>query len=232
MKNKYFTRAAALMLSVFVAFGMLAVFVEKPEAAGKFKVDMNPLHVGQETYVGVYDSNDEVPYDSIAVTSVTSANKGIVKIKKHAYEGGADFTAVGVKKGKTKLTIQYKLADGTTNTLTSTVKVKAYPKQIKSLTVAGRNVKLKGKKRYEYSARYKKTAPVIKMKLKKGWKIDYVSASYWDPKADKEVEIKNAKKLIAKGKAFKFPKKYSNFSVWIIMTKGNDWVSYQIDLYR
>ena len=105
--------------------------------------------------------------------------------------------------------------------------------EIKKLTVLGKNVNLKKTdNKFFYSKKCKTTKPKIKMTLKKGWKIEYISAgAYKNGNYKKEVKV--TKTMLKKGKAISFSKKYDNvyISVFMINSKG-DRINYDISLYR
>lgn len=237
MRERHFTRALALLLSVFVAAGMLVTFTEKAEAKeSRYEIGCpKVIHVGEKSFISVWDRKTN---EELIVTSVKTANKKIVKLKSQYWWDDSDkrhtrYDPVGVRPGKTKLTIRFKTAGGKTRTVSRNVKVAAYPDHITSLTVAEKKVRLTKDRRYEYFARCSKTAPVIKMKLKKGWRIQSVEGNYWNPRKEGEiVSIRNGKKLINNGKAFKFPKGYSDFEIMIRMTNGKDSIDYYIHLDR
>lgn len=226
MKSKKLTRIASLLLSVFVAFGMLAAFTVKPEAGSGSYYDIftkKPLYVGEKGYVGAYYGETY-----LQIVSVKSSNPSVVKVKYNGY--GEYYYTVGKKIGKAKVTISYRDLNGNIQTANRLVRVKKYPYEIKSLSVGGKKVNT-NKKKFSYETRYKKTTVPVNMKLKKGWEISYINAGV-NLKNGKWKDVKVTKKMLTGGKTIKFPKKYNSLSIFVTMNKGNEYIDYEIYLYR
>lgn len=216
----------SLVLSAVVAFSMLIVSTGKAEAAsGRYYYSPTIMYAGQDTDIGMYDTKAD---KDIKITSVKSANKGIVKVKKpYGY-----YRAVAVKPGKTKLTIKYKTVSGKNATTKKTVRVKAYPNPIKSLKVNGKSVSLTKDQRYLYEGyKYKKTKAPVAVSLNDGWKITTAYGFYYTKNYDMK-EIKGVKKSLTGGKAISFPKKYKMIQITFTMSKGNDNIDYTVLLNR
>lgn len=236
MNKKKYSGIMSLILSLFVAAGVMAVGTMPSFAAGEnwqpgFE---NPIYVGQTTSVYVYDENG-VSSQEPAVTSVTSADPSIVKVRAEKYqdENNVEKTYIelkGKKVGSTTLAVTFQTPTGESKTVTKGITVKKYPNHIKKLTVAGKNVKIK-KHKFMYSAECGKTSIPIKFTLKKGWKIKRAYGHYYTRSGQPTV-IKGAKKLVKKGKAIKFPKKYGSMHIDVEIAKGNKTLFYDINLYR
>jgi len=234
-KNKS-SRILSLMLSVLVAAGMMAVgampsFAEGENWQASFE---NPIYVGQTSSIYVCDDSGVSALEP-DVTSATSADKSIAKVRKVNYtdEDNVErtyFEVVGKKAGRTTLTITFQIPGGESKTVTNDITVKKYPNHIKKLTIGGKSIKIK-KNKFMYNGEYKKTSVPIKFSLKKGWRIKSAYGDYFTKKG-KSTEIKGVKKLVKKGKAIKFPKKYGSMHVGVELAKGNQTLFYDINLYR
>ncbi len=194
----------------------------------------NVCYVGQP-YLGVEAYNvDSEEYK--AVDKVVSSDKDVVSIKTDKWkdENGKthkNFELKAKKAGKVTITVDYTTPEGTKVQQDVYIRVKKYPKQIKSLKVSGKKVKVSKNKYTYFKGKYKSTKASVKVALKKGWKIDGVWAFMYT-KSGKEKEVKITKKMITKGTSFKFPKKYRYMNIGFAMNKGNDWLYYYIDLSR
>ena len=229
MKGK---RIISLMLSVFVAFGL--VFV----STGDVKADSVDWYIAMSdteyanmpipTSVEVFNDDGE----AATVTSVKSSNKKSAKVSSYEYDGETYYLVSFKAIGKAKITVKYKTPDGETGTLTQTVTVKKYPKPFKSLKVNGKTKKVSKNKYMCEVTKYKKTTAKVKMALNKGWKIADVSVTANDYSANKTKEIKVSKSAIKKGKAFKFPKKYDSLDINIGLKKGSKYMNYYIFISR
>ena len=235
MRNRKFARVLSLTLSVFVAVGMLVVFTEKPEAKSSYQVVISsPIHVGEEGWADAYISPSG---KTLTAKSLKSSNKKVLKVKKSWYynENHRKVTyyyMIGMEPGTSKVTFKYKLPNGKVKTKVKTVKVLAYPEQIESLSINGKNIKITKDNRYFYNAKCKKTSAVVAMKLKEGWKIDSASGWLYSSKSGKEKKVKGVKSLVKNGKKISFPKGYNTLSVNLHMTNGVDYINYNISLYR
>lgn len=170
------------MMAVLVAFSMLFAFTTTANAAsGPVKaVQYDTIYVGSTSWGGLgfepaksedWDRFDKI-MDNCKLISVTSSKPKVLKAVKDG--SGMYYHYLEPKKlGKAKITIKYKYK-GKTYTTSKTVKVKKYPKAIKSLTVNGKKVDLSKKAlRFDYDVeKYKKTSATIKIKASSGWKID------------------------------------------------------------
>jgi len=189
-------------------------------------------HVGQQLWIGVYNvENDE----QATIDNIVSSDKSIASVKTYTWEDNGevkkDFDIRAKAAGTVKLTVDYTAPDGTKGQKEANIRIKKYPNQIKSLKVSGKKVSV-SKNKYDYfRGKYKSTKASVKVALKKGWKISSVWA-YMYTKSGKEKKVKITKKMITKGTAFKFPKKYNYMSIGFTMEKGNEWIDYYINLNR
>lgn len=235
MKSRRFARVLSLALSVFVAFGMLVVFTEKPEAKSSYQVVISSkIHVGEEGWADAFIYPSGKP---LVTKSLKSSNKKVLKAKKSWYYNQNHkkvtyYYMIGVAPGTSKVTLKYKLPNGKVKTKVKTVKVLAYPEQIENLSINGKNVKITKDNRYFYNVKCKKTSAVIAMKLKEGWKIDSASGWLFNNKSGKEKKVKGVKNLVKNGKKISFPKGYNTLSVNLHMTNGAEEINYSISLYR
>jgi len=115
-------------------------------------------------------------------------------------------------------------------------KLKAYPKQIKSLKINGKAVNT-GKYKYEVTRKISKssTRVKIKMALKKGWKITDLSAYRATRSNAREgmfSKFKITKSQLLKGSDIKIPKKYKSVNIGFTMKKGKYELNYIIYLRR
>jgi len=234
MKTR-FSKVLSLMLAAVVAVGVIGIGTGNAFAASHKWVISGDNYIwkGDSLYLGVYDQNSE-EYTEAQITKVVSSNK-IIKVIKHT-DGDVWFNLQGKKIGKAKITVYYKVpGSSAVKHKAKTIKVKAYPNEIKSLKVNGKAVKV-GSNKYNYHVYdYKKTTASVKLALKKGWKIDNIYA-YAYTKSGKSVDVKITKKMLKNGTAFKFAKKYSDIYVGIGMVKGNDYahnyINYFIGIHR
>ena len=235
MKKRIY-RITSMLLAVFVAFGMICFNTGEVNAASRFETGFEKIvYVDQNPTVYVYDTKGKI--NEVKIYSVKSSNSGAAKVVKESWKddtGKHTWYWLKTKKpGKATITIKYKNASGKKATMKKKITVKKYPNEIKKLTVLGKNVNLKKTdNKFFYSKKCKTTKPKIKMTLKKGWKIEYISAgAYKNGNYKKEVKV--TKTMLKKGKAISFSKKYDNvyISVFMINSKG-DRINYDISLYR
>lgn len=234
MHKKNLTRLVSAMLAVVVALGLICFDTSAVSAASSWDINFpEKMWVGEDPYwVGLWKENNE----GIA-TAVSSSKSSVVAVKKEKYrdEKGKTQTAFYVKPesvGTAKITIKFKTKSGKKLSTSRTVSVKKYPNHIKSLKVDGKTVNVSKNKYLYLKGKFKKDKVKINMKLKDGWKIVDVWGNCWDMDSGKIQEIKNAKSLLKKGSAIKFPKKYSDFELMIGMSKGDYYISYHVRLSR
>lgn len=205
--------------------------------------DLYELYINDDFYagkknvyisVGYYDPIKDKSYEG-TVTSVISSNKSVVKVvKETAYnEKGKKQTYFHLnylKKGKATLTVKYKKPNGKKATIKETLKIKNYPKMIKSLKVNGKTVKV-SKNKFSYTVKkFKKTSAKIKMATKNGWKIKEATVDLYG-KSYKYKELK--KSVITKGSSISIPKKYDMAIVYIYMeNKAGNQITYEVDFIR
>ena len=235
MKTR-FSKVLSLMLAAVVAVGVIGIGTGNAFAASHKWVISGDNYIwkGDTAYVGVNDENSK-DYTEAQVTKVVSSNKN-VKVIKNKYDDDVWFNLKGQKIGKAKITVYYKVpGSSAVKHKAKTIKVKAYPNEIKSLKVNGKAVKV-GSNKYNYHVYdYKKTTASVKLALKKGWKIDNIYA-YAYTKSGKEADVKITKKMLTNGTAIKFAKKYADIYIGIGMVKGNDYannyINYFIGIHR
>lgn len=239
--NKSFRRILSLLLAAVVAFGTIGIGTTKAYAAkhewalgGDF--DSGVVYIDQP-YIGfaVYDRNASGGGENeIKILEAKSSDSSILEIQRHKWNGQYYFDTFAKKKGTVTVTVKFKTPAGSKKTIKKEIRVKKYPKPIKSLKVAGKTIDLKENK-YYYAAKTSKTSISIKAALQNGWKIDFaygmmVKFKNGNPVSEKEVKI--TKKMIKNGTAIKFPKKYEYMNVSICLVKGDQYLWYQIDLNR
>ncbi len=237
MERTIVRRISAAVIALLVAFSMLYISVGEVNAADTWEIlGENVYYSGMSGYnVNVSSWNDQTQeYKDGVVKSVKSSNPKVVKINKSTWDGVAYYSMDFKKVGKAKITVKFKKPDGSTGTLSKTLKVKKYPNQIKSLKVNGKKVKTsKGSKRYEYYITgYKKTKANVKVALKKGWKVSAVYVHAYSSKKDKTKDIKVKKSAVKKGSAIKFPKGYDYLNINIEMKKGNSYITYYVGMTK
>ena len=223
------------ILSVLIAFVIAAaMFVFQPEYANaenggwKFTIKNNHIFEGREASYTINNVNNEKRV--YEVLYMYSSNPDVVKIKEDEYSSYFDILA----KKPGKATVYARILDDKNYIyeLPCTVTVKRYPHHIKSLSVNGKTIKLKGENRFFHTKVTKKTKVKVKIALKKGWKISSVKGYYVDLKTDHKKNIKGIKKAIVKGRSFKFPKKYYVSEIHITMKKGKQTMKYDLSLVR
>lgn len=232
MKRSRLQRLASLALSMFVALSMMVAGTGGVYAASNWVVGAgNDGIIWQGEQVGVWVYNTKTENDA-KITSVKSSNSR-VKVIRNSYGGGdVWFNLQGKKIGRATLTIKFK-AGGKTRTIKKTVTVKKYPKQIKSLKVNGKKIRLSGEKKFHYvKHNYKKTSATIQMKLKKGWKITFVNGQYHAFNSGRDGSISKIQSKISSGKTIKFPKKWDLMTVTVRMEKGNNAIYYNFEFWR
>lgn len=183
------------------------------------------------------ESGYGVEIEGAAVESVKSSNKAVLVAKRGFFYDENDvktpfYYLTAKKAGKATITVKYSDPDGKTGTLEKSIKVKKYPNPIKSLKVNGKKVTV-SKNKYMYSkGNFKSTKAIVKVTLNKGWKIADTWA-YGYTKSGKTVKIKITKKMLTKGTVIKkLLKKYQTIDIGFTMIKGDDDISYNINLYR
>ena len=231
MRKFNFRKILSLALAAFVAFGTFAVGAVGVNAETEnWGIDgEDSFWAGSTSWFNVYDSGNDTPG---TITSATSSNNKVFSIQKETFGGNTDFFMKGVGAGTAVLTVNFTTPSGETKTLTKSVLVKKYPKEIKSLKVNGKKVNTsKYKFYYNKKISKSKTKVNVKMALKKGWKIIGVTAERTkDRKTWKKFTVK--KSALTKGKPIKFGKKYKDMYIYIELKKGNDIIWYSLDFYR
>ncbi|MBQ6440343.1 MAG: hypothetical protein IJJ06_09515 [Mogibacterium sp.] len=238
--RKHFNKITSLMLILCLSFGVFAVSTGSAYA----KTKKWEIVVGEDRWVGdpdeivsVYDvysfENKNGPTQA-TVTSVETSDKSVLSVKKeevhftdHTEKG---FLLHAKKAGKAKITVKYKKPSGKTGTLKKTIRVKKYPNEIKSLKVNGKTVKV-SKNKFYYAKETSKKNVTVKMALNDGWKISDVSG-YKYTKSGKRSTVKVTKSMIKKGKSISFPKKYKNMYIYVYLTDGKDYISYDVTFFR
>ena len=236
------------MLILCLAFGVFAVSTGSAYAKDKkWTVLANEDRwVGDPAnYVSVCDLNSFDNKDGpvyATVTSVKSSKASVLEVikEKRSFEDHKETAYIleSKKAGKATITVKYKKPSGKTGTLKKTITVRKYPKEIKSLTVNGKSVKI-SKNKFSFRKKTSRKNVTVKMALKKGWKISRVYC-YRYKKNGNLSEVKVTKKMIRKGLSISFPKKYDNMLVSVYMTDGKDndeesnshIISYDISFYR
>lgn len=226
------SKMLSLLMSLVMAFGVILVDTSAVNAASDWI-----MQAPEKIYVGDYYGNigayNIKTNDIGTAISLKSSSSKILKVTKHTYEDGYVEWGIRPKKpGKVTLTLKFKMPSGKKKTIKQKVVVKKYPKVIKKLTLNGKKINISDNK-FEYMGRYfKKNSVKLNMKLKDGWEIQEAHGHVWNFDGKTPVDIKKAKKLVKKGKAIKFPAKYSEFELTITMTNGKDTFDYFVRLSR
>jgi len=222
--NKSISRYISVMMAVLTVFCLLCVFVDKADAKSSRYISVpDTMFAGQTAWLNVYDYNDPTFEGEIVSTKLSKT--GILKFK--TIESVRGCTAK--KPGKVTLTVTYEY-EGKKHKISQPVTVKKYPKAIKKLKINGKSVKMSTHK-YEVRKKNKSSKPKIKMTLKKGWKIDSITAYAF--KGNKSKDIKLSKSTLKKGKAIKLPKGYKSMYIFVSMKNSkNESISYEINLYN
>lgn len=225
--------AVAMMICGVFAGGQTAAAAEQT-----YRIDVPGLMwMGQaEESVYVYRASGEM----VMLDDLTFSDETIFRVRSEEYRDEFekvhyDYEIKPAKTGKTVMTVSFADEEGTPVTLAKELRVKKYPYEIRSLKVNGKKVKIKGSKRFEYSVKDKKTSGCVKLTPKKGWKVTRVkstlSVGYGDKFKDHSKSI--TKKMILKGKTFKFPKKWDDLFIRITMKNGKgETIQYGIHMYR
>ncbi len=214
-------RCAALLMAVLLMLGVFAPM--SAQAAQKITITPELLWAGCEYWRSV--NLGDFPEDG-KVLSVTASDPRIIKV---VYEGTGqhDHYLMPLKKGKTKITVQYQTGS-TRGTASAIFTVKNYPNPYKSITVDGKKINLKKYKYYFDINKYKKPTAKITLKLKKGWKIAYTDGiSAKNVANEKSFKVEN-------NKAFKIPKG-KNARAYVFFTvenKNHESLQYGIRIYR
>lgn len=244
MKKSSLKKISSLLLAFVMALG--TIVVSAPEV--KADSDNWILSIGAEddyVWEGTdYIENvltvrsDEDDYYYGTITSAVTDDESVAVIKsKVGYDGSEYYTEFYLKPkkvGTTKVTVEFITRSEEVKTAEATIRVRKYPKPIKSMKISGKAVDTS---KYKYHVTRKvsraSTAVRIKMALKSGWKITYVSAHR--SKSGKEGSFKwykVTKKQLLKGSALSFPKKYKYFNVALTLKKGSEEINYNIYIRR
>lgn len=231
MKKSKLQRLTALLLAAVVAFGTFVFSTGNAYAAGcELSLDdvlwkYNNMEISYGLFV--HDAN----WNEKTIVKAKCSPTSVATIDKHKYEGEYWWGVTPKKTGKVKVTVTYKTKSGN-KTVSKTVRVKNYPKQIKSLKVNGKAISMNKYPDY-YSKKYTGTSVTVKTALKSGWKITSVYCFVTD-KNGKSKDINVSKSAVLKGKAIKFAKKYKEFFLGFEMTNtaNGDSISYGISLNR
>lgn len=228
LKKRILKRIPALLMTAVLAAG-LAAFGAEPVSAATPGWNLglsSTMYEGQTAYVSVYKSGS---YESGTLTSVTSGNPNIAAVTK---ESGGLYSIKAKAVGSTVVNAGFKAPGVAAGNVSSKLTVKKYPKQIKSLKVNGKKVRIKGSKRYKLNKKCSSSKARIKMQLKSGWKITSVTANYYSKATGQMTKAKVTKKMVKNGKAFKFPKEYNTMWVTVMMMKGSKYIFYDFTFWR
>ena len=244
MKKKILTVLICFMICILNICSVTVM----ADAEESYRLNIQKLlWAGQdEERVSVYNgSGNEVPLDSL-----TLSNDEVLKVKKQKYldendQIHFDYSIEPAAPGKTTVNITFTKEDGTKGNVSRNICVKKYPKQIKSLKVCGKKIRIadnvknvdagKTDQRYACYVKCKKTKAAVKLSLKKGWKVKKVkstlSAGYGDTYKDYSSKI--TKKMITKGMEIVFPSKWDELYITITMkNKKGEAIDYTVCLYR
>ena len=139
-----------------------------------------------------------------AITSVKSAKPSIIQV----IDGDAErpFFLHGLKGGRSKITVRYRLKSGATRSVAATVTVKKYPNAIKSIKLNGKALPIKPAENIEYQIQgYKKTATTVRIAPNTGWKVDRITLFMEDGQG----QVKNLDLTKKNGRSVATPKRYT-----------------------
>lgn len=248
MKNKLNYRISVI-LAAFVLMGIMLAgsCLVQADSDSSYSINIpETLWMGQgSSTVLVQDASGETK----GIDSLTLSDPTVLKVHedKYNYEGKdyCNYDVKPAKPGKTTMTVTFTKPDGSTGTLSKVISIRNYPKEIKSLKVNGKKVKLannvktkilgKVDQRYTYFVKNKKTAGKVKLTPKKGWKITKVTSTLSAGVGDtfKDYSSKITKKMITKGKKFKFPKSWDQLEIRVTMqNKNGETIDYCICMFR
>lgn len=222
MKITYMKKAVSILVTSLVLMAFAIVSTNIANAEGGYRLEMpTTVYAGQTVYPNITNGEEWAE-----ITKLQLSNTKVAKVAKSYGE----YCIKTKKKGSTKVTVTYKTSEGQTGTFSKTLRVRAYPNHIKSLTINGSKVKLKGDNRYYCFRHCRKNSVKIKLKLRKGWKITRVIGRRY--RGEKNYKIKGIKKMVKNGKKISFPKKYHGMWIGIEMKKGKRVMYYDINLFR
>ncbi len=226
MNNNRIRRIISAVMICFTAFSIVFAGAPASNAATTYTNVPSVMWLGQDSViVSVYNDKDK----SFKVTAVKSSNPEVVKATQD------DIWYLKPEKvGKAKIIVKYKQnSKGKKETVVTTVK--KYPYEIKGLRINGKKIDI-NKNKFRVTKKCTDNKARIKMAIRDGWKISYLSGSY--KKGDKWIDFtskKNTlvKKCIKKNKEFSFPQKYDQMFLYIVFSnKKEETISYQISLTR
>lgn len=233
-------RNLLLMAVMAAVFSTFFVNTDVIFAAGeKYTIDMADTYwLGQaDDRVRVLDKDGcEVFLDGMKL-----GNKSLFKVERDKFLSEDDITHyeydfTPVKAGKTTVTFFFTTEDKQKKSVSKTVNVKKYPKEIKSLKVNGKKINTSKKaKRFTCDVKAKSTKCSIKLATKKGWKLTKVRSTVSIGSGDWYMNYskKITKKMLKKGTKFKFPKKYDDLYVYCTMKNSSgDTIDYNVHLWR
>lgn len=244
MSRSGFKKIMSLMMTFFVAFGMIAFSTgEVSAASSKIKVNVygqagtNKVYVGERGSVEVSEHKGTV-IESLPIKSVKVSSSSMAKVKSKMTTGeyGEKYRAyyvIAKKPGKVKISVKYKYK-GKIKTRKKTITAVAAPDTVQSLEFNGSSKKVTGEQAFRYSASCKKTKVNIKLTPSEGWEIFevYGIKSYKKGKTEKTVWVDIAKSKITDGKSISFQKKYDKMTISVTLSKGSKTIEYEIYLHR
>ena len=236
-------KISSLLLAFVMVLGTIAVGAPEVNAEDdQWKVSVGSTGDYIWEGSGYYDNGIEVfndDYDYATIISVKFDDTSVFRIKKDSlgddeYEDNY-FYLKPKKVGKAKMTVKF-TTDSGEQEVSATIRVKAYPKPIKSLKINGKAVNT-GKYKYEVTRKISKSSTRVKIKMapKKGWKITNLSAYRATGSNAREGmldKFRITKSQLLKGSEIKIPKKYKSVNIGFTMKKGKYEINYIIYLRR
>lgn len=238
MTKKNFSRVTSLLLTVAAVFCMVCFNPGEADAAGRYQLAMNDVvWIGEDPSISIYDVKAKEGSSEVKIYSVKSSDSSVAAPVKQTYKDidgkTHKFYIMKTKKpGVVKITISYRTVKGKKASMKKKVSVKAYPNEIRSLRVNGKKINLnKAGNRYFISRKCKTTKPRVKLKVAKGWKLDYLRAYAYGNSGEKKVKL--TKKMLRSGKTIKFQKRYKNLFIDLSFRNADgDLIYYTVNLYR
>ena len=216
-------RIKKLSFVLVLAFILATIIpVTYTEAAGnKPKIVTRTLWVGSSIVSSIEIENFP---DNAKIISIKSSRPKVVGVD---FCGPKPYDNVlhGLKPGKSKITIKYKVGKKT-KTISAVFTVKAYPKAISSLKINGKKTSLKSFNGSVY-VEQKTLAASVDLKPAKGLKIQDVYAYKMKAYSDKQVQFK-----FKNGKKFTVKKGYVADLSYTLINKKGETLLVGVSLYR
>lgn len=212
-----FIRILAVAMLLALATGMLPATAEP----AKRSIVADPMYVNS----GAYRLNIKNWTREETVISLKSSRPDIIEVQDEEQR-----RVIPKKVGKSKITLRYEL-DGKKYTISRTLNVQKYPNAIKSLTINGKKVALKGEKRVSFCVEGmmddKPIYVTINLKPNTGW--TYTVKGY---KYDMENPSERSKLTVRNNRRLKIPKDCYGKVIYTLKNRKGKTFQYTIDIDR